>query len=184
MSFRHWFTRRRETPLDLWRARWATAAAASDRAEAARLREELEATPPLAEDLEIEQEMMDGLERVLALDDDLTAGRFPRIETSHRVVAADACHFSVPASLPDDPAQAAGRVLFTSSRAVFVGGARLAAVPWHAVKEAVRADRDLLLVRTAEDALRLRFNTYGDALCAAALARRLKRPSRPAPGSI
>jgi hypothetical protein len=46
------------------------------------------------------------------------------------------------------------------------------------VRETARVHRDVLLVRSADDALRLRFNTYGDALEAAALASHLKQRSR------
>jgi hypothetical protein len=39
----------------------------------------------------------------------------------------------------------------------------------------VRGERDVLLIRSADDALRVRFNTFGDALAAAALGNHLKR---------
>jgi hypothetical protein len=77
--------------------------------------------------------------------------------------------------LPDDPAQPSGRVLFASTRALFVGGATMTPLAWHAVREVAQMDRDVLLVRSAEDARRFRFNSYTDALCAAALARHLKK---------
>jgi hypothetical protein len=176
MGIRDWFRRdRADEGVREWRAEWRRAADARDAAAAARLRERLQAAPPLADDLEIEHEMADALDHLIALAADLDAGRLPVLETTHRVVGSDACHFSAPASLPDDPGQASGRVLFTSVRAVFVGGARLAPLPWHAVREVAQAERDVLLVRSAEDGLRFRFNTYTDALAATALARHLRR---------
>ena len=48
---------------------------------------------------------------------------------------ADRCHFSAPVSMPDDPAQPTGRLLLTSTRAVFAGGARTPALAWHATRE-------------------------------------------------
>ncbi len=175
MGFKKWFTRSDRSPVAAWRERCEQAAKARDSVAAVELRHALTSDPSLGSDLEMEHEMLDGLDRVIALAAELTAGRLPQVETSHRVVGADACHFSAPASLPDDPSQASGRVLLTSTRAVFVGGAKLAAVPWHAVREAARIQRDLLLVRSADDGLRLRFNTFGDAMAAAALAAHLKK---------
>jgi len=175
MGLKDWFTRRDHSPAAVWRERWEKAAQARDAAAAAALRQQLAADASLGTDLEIEYEMADGLDRVIALAAELDAGRVPHLETSHRVVGTDACHFSAPATLPDDHSQASGRVLLTSTRAVFVGGAKLASVPWHAVREAARVHRDLLLIRSADDGLRLRFNTYGDALAAALLAAHLKK---------
>ena len=111
------------------------------------------ATPPLADDLEIEEEMLDGLRQLLELERDLAPARLPIIDTTHRVVGADRCHFSAPVSMPDDPAQPTGRLLLTSTRAVFAGGARTPALPWHATREVVQSGRDLLFVfkRAQED---------------------------------
>jgi hypothetical protein len=178
MGLMDWFTRSAPPPTAAWRERWEKAAHTRDAAAAAALRRALEDDAALGTDLEIEYEMADGLDRLIALAAELDAGRVPHVETSHRVVGTDACHFSAPASMPDDHAQASGRVLLTSTRAVFVGGSRLAALPWHAVRETARVHRDVLIVRSADDALRLRFNTYGDTLEAAALASHLKRRSR------
>lgn len=126
-------------------------------------------------DLEVEHEMLDGLDRLLQLTDAMNNGHLPHIETTHRVVGTDACHFSAPASLPDDQTQPSGRVLLTSARAIFVGGAKLMAVPWHAVREIASSDRDVFLIRAADDGVRFRFNTFGDAMAAAALAKRLRK---------
>jgi hypothetical protein len=162
-----------------WRQEWSRAAAALDRDSARRLRAALEAEPPLADDVEVELEMMDGLERLITLMDELAAERLPRIETRHRIVGTDACHYSAPVSMPDEPAQPGGRLLLTGTRAVFLGSARLLAVPWHTATQALQAERDLLLVRhNGQPPCRFRCNTYADALRGAALARHLIATAR------
>jgi len=162
-----------------WRESWAKAVEARDAAALAGLEAALRQTPPLADDLEIEEEMLDALRQLLELERDLAAARLPVVDTTHRVVGADRCHFSAPVSMPDDPAQPTGRLLLTSSRAVFAGGSRTPAVPWHATREVLQRDRDLLFVRVgADEGYRFRCNSFGDALCGAAIARHLMRSAR------
>jgi hypothetical protein len=164
-----------------WRREWAQAVAAIDAEAPRRLRAALTASPPLASDIEVEEEMVDALERLIAMTDELASGRLPRVETAHRVVGADVCHYSVPVSMPDDPAQPSGRLLLTGSRAVFVGSAKLTTIPWHAAAQALRGDRDLMLVRAdGQTGYRFRCNTYADALCGAAIARHLIEQTRAA----
>jgi hypothetical protein len=144
-----------------------------------RLRRALHVQPPIADDIEIEEEMLDGLERLIALTGDLADGRLPHLETSHRIVGTDACHFSAPVSMPDDAAQPTGRLLLTGTRVVFAGGARPTTLAWHATGEVMQADRDVLLIRSdRETAYRFRCNNYGDALIAAAIARHLAGRAR------
>jgi hypothetical protein len=176
MVLTRWFRKKQPGTADVWRARWAQAVETLDRQAAGELRTMLTSDPSLADtDVEVEQEMLEGLDRLLALTDALKAGELPQIQTSHRVVGADVCHFSAPASLPDDQVPSSGRVLLTSARAIFVGGAMLTTVAWHAVREVASTDRDVLFIRSSDDGLRFRFNTFADAMTAAALARRLKR---------
>jgi hypothetical protein len=157
-----------------WRREWRKAVEAPDAEAVRRLRDVLTAGPPFAPDIEVEEEMLDGLDHLVALTAELAAGRLPRIETTHRVIGADACHYSAPVSMPDDPNQPSGRLLLTANRAVFVGGAKVTSAAWHATAQALQANRDLLLVRVdAQTVHRFRCNTYADALCAAALARHL-----------
>ncbi len=174
-------TDRAREPARAWRAAWAKAVASLDQGAVASLEAELTRTPPIADDLEIEEEMLDGLRRLLELERQLAAARLPIVETSHRVVGADRCHFSAPVSMPDDPAQPTGRLLLTSSRAVFAGGARTPALPWHATRDVIQSDRDLLFVYRAaqeDQGHRFRCNSYADALCGAAIARHLMRAAR------
>jgi len=162
-----------------WRESWANAVAARDAAALAALDAALRQTPPIADDLEIEEEMLEGLRHVLELERDLAAARLPLVDTTHRVVGVDRCHFSAPVSMPDDPAQPTGRLLLTSTRAVFAGGSRTPAMPWHAAREVLQRDRDLLFVRAAAaDGYRFRCNSFSDALCGAAIARHLMRSAR------
>jgi hypothetical protein len=97
------------------------------------------------------------------------------------VVGADRCHFSAPVSVPDDPAQPTGRLLLTSTRAVFAGGSRTPPLPWHGVREILQSGRDLIFVlgRAGEDGgQRFRCNSFAEALCGSAIARYLVRQAR------
>jgi hypothetical protein len=164
-----------------WREAWSQAVASLDGGAVAPLAAALRRTPPLADDIEMEEEMLDALRQVLDLERELAAARVPLVATTHRVVGLDRCHFSAPVSMPDDPAQPTGRLLLTSVRAVFAGGARTPALPWHAAREVIQSGRDLLFVfRSAdqEGGLRFRCNSFADALCGAAIARHLMRNAR------
>jgi len=165
--------------LNTWRREWEQTVASPNPAALERLRHALHVQPALSDDVEIEEEMLDGLERLVALTDDLAGGRLPHLETTHRIVGTDACHFSAPVSMPDDVAQPTGRLLLTGTRAVFAGGARPTTLAWHAAAEVLRVERDVLLIRSdRETAYRFRCNNYGDALIAAAIARHLAARAR------
>jgi hypothetical protein len=164
-----------------WRETWTRAVASLDAGAVATLEAALRTTPPFADDLEMEEEMLEALKQVLELERELAASRIPIVETSHRVVGSDRCHFSAPVSMPDDPAQPTGRLLFTSVRAVFAGGARTPALSWHATREVIQSGRDVLLIYAHGDGHeghRFRCNSFSDALCGAAIARHLMRMSR------
>ncbi len=154
-----------------WHEAWAKAIQRPDAAAVAELETSLHRQPP-AGDLELEEEMLDALRQLVGLAYQLREGRLPRIETSHRVVGADLCHFSAPVSIPDDPAQPTGRLLLTSTRAAFAGGGRVPPLAWHAVRDVVQRERDVLFVHAAaDDGVRFRCNSFADAVCAAAIAR-------------
>ena len=159
-----------------WRDAWMAAVVAEDGSRADTLRAELKGLPlgPV-DDNEVELEMIEALERLASLAGETAAGVLPVVETQHRVLGGDRCHFTAPASLPDDPSQSSGRVLFTGARTFFVGGSQPQPVPWHAVRDVIHSERDVLLVRAdGTAAAHFRFNSYGDAVAAAFLARRLK----------
>ena len=163
-----------------WRDRWTRAVETLDADALASLDAALRQQPPLADDVEMEEEMLDGLRHLLELERELAAARLPAVDTTHRVVGADRCHFSAPVSLPDDPAQPTGRLLLTSARAVFAGGARTPAMPWSGVRDIVQTGRDVIFVSTRGDGegQRFRCNSFAEALCGAAIARYLVRQAR------
>lgn len=162
-----------------WRAAWDTALATLDADAPARLEAWLKRDPALAEDAEIEEEMLEALRDALALERVLAASALPAIETTHRAAAGERCHYTAPVSMPDDPAQPTGRLLLTSGRAAFAGGSKATAVPWHATRDVVRAGRDLIVVRAGDlDGYRFRCNTFSDAVRGAAIARHLMRAAR------
>jgi hypothetical protein len=172
-----------EERLRQWRDGWTRAAAspASDRIE--RLRADLDALCLPADDVEIEREMLEALQEREDLASAVRVTGLPVVETGHRIVGADRCHYSAPASMPDEPGQPGGRLLLTSARAIFVGGAKGLSVAWHTVGDARHLDRDVVLVRADHDRLyRFRCNTFGDALRAAYIGgellttRRARRP--------
>src|SRR4051812_41908386 len=113
------------------------------------------------------------------------SGGLPRLETGHRVVRGEPCHFSAPATLVEETAQPTGRLLLTSARIIFVGGGTSVAVPWHGVSAAAHGDRDLVLVKSGgEVAYRFRCNSYTDALCAAYIGREILAARRTAPPGL
>ena len=103
----------------------------------------------------------------------------PRIESGHRVIGSDVCHFTAPVSMPDEPSQPTGRLLFTGSRAAFTGGGS-PVIPWHACARVQQAGRDLVIYRRDRPSFhRFRCNSYTDALTGAVLARRLMTSAPP-----
>lgn len=182
MNWFGWFLRTNRhdgKELREWRSAWAAAAEAPARAATEALRARLVELGIDSDEHEIEREMLEGLEALVELTERIGAGPPPAIQTGHRAVGSDACFFTAPASLPDDPAQPSGTLLLTSTRAIFVGGARALTIPWHGVGICRRQERDLLLVRSdRQDLHRVRCNTYGDALHAAFLVRQLSARRR------
>jgi len=130
------------------------------------------------DEVEIEREMLAGLEQLLALHDTIATG-LPIVQTGHRVVGTDVCHFTAPVSMPDEPSQPGGRLILTSDRAIFAGGVKATTVPWHAIGEVLHQERDLVLVRHGRETFhRFRCNVFADALSAACLAQRLAASHR------
>ena len=164
-----------------WRDEWSRAVTSLDAGAIPSLEAALRRQPPIADDIEMEEEMLDALRQMLDVERELAASRLPIVETTHRVVGADRCHFSAPVSLPDDPAQPTGRLLLTSTRAVFAGGAKAPPLPWHGVRDVVQNGRDVIFVAARAgdaDGLRYRCNSFAEALCGAAIARYLVRQAR------
>jgi hypothetical protein len=157
-----------------WRNAWIEATASPEPAKLRGLRARLDQLAPPDGDLEIEREMLEGLEHLVEFAAAVGRDGLPAIATGHRAVGRDVCHFTAPVSMPDDPAQPSGRLLLTNARAIFLGGARGVTVAWHTVKQSLQTDRDLILIRADGSALyRFRCNSFEDALRAAFIARRL-----------
>jgi hypothetical protein len=171
--------RREKAAVAAWRKAWAAALTEPEATRASELRQSLETLGADGDDLEIELEMVDGLSALAALTARLRAGEVPVVQTGHRVVGADACHFSAPASIPDDAAQPGGRVILTDRRAIFAGSGRTAHLAWHRVADVLQMERDLLLIANDGATVhRFRFNSFTDALCATALSRHLSASPR------
>jgi hypothetical protein len=114
-------------------------------------------------------EFLEGLEHLAGVR---AHPALPDVPTQHRVIGADRCHFIAPASLVG-PGAVSGKLFLTSERAIFVG-ASVVSWPWHRVRAAVRADRDLMLTILGNgEPFGLRCNTYAEALEAHDLASRL-----------
>jgi hypothetical protein len=168
--------------VDEWHREWLEATAAPDGSRIVELEQRLTALQLPEEDIEIEREMLAGLGELVTLRDTSSNGTLPTIETGHRIVGADICHFSVPSSRPDDPAQPSGRLILTNRRAIFAGGPQALTLPWHAVTQVMSADRDIVLIRADRETLyRFRCNSYGEALRGTFIARQLSNGRRPKP---
>ena len=171
---------RGDEKLLAWRAHWEQALSTSGAGDLDRLRAELDQLAPGVDDVEVETEMLDALVCVRDLQAAAQRGQLPIVETQHRVVGTEPCHFTAPASLPDDAAQTSGRLLITPTRLLFIGGGRTQAVAWHAVHEAIRAERDVALLRgDTSTAAHFRLNTYTDAVATVFFARHFKNTRRP-----
>jgi len=114
-------------------------------------------------------EMLEGLDHLSLV---IAPAAMPVLDTQHRVIGSDACHFMAPVSAPDH-GDAIGKLFLTSQRVIFAGGASIA-WPWHRVRRVARHERDVLFEGGDTLALRLRCNSYGDALAAAAIGERLR----------
>jgi hypothetical protein len=188
MRLLEWLKRRGAPQADHrlreWRHAWADAVAALDSEGIQRLRADLDALGRAPDDIEIELEMLDALHAAAELAAAVRQTGLPRVATGHRVVGLESCHYTAPASMPDEPGQPGGRLLLTSGRAIFVGGANRIATPWHSIGNATHVERDVLLVRADREQLyRFRCNSYSDALRGAFIARELVAARRrPRPG--
>ena len=126
--------------------------------------------PSALDERERQDEMLEGIERVIEWHQRPV---LPVLDTQHRVIGTDQCHFMAPVSAPD-LGDATGKLFLTAQRVIFAGGASIA-WPWHRVRRAGRQERDLIFEGGDALTLRLRCNSYGDAAVAAAVAARLSR---------
>jgi len=161
-----WRLFRRTAQPDVWSDWWQDANRAAERPTAAALdalRGALQAAGP-DDDVEAQEEMLDGLRQLVglaALED------LPVLETQHRVVGSDVCHFTTPVTLPE-PAGGSGKLFLTSRRLVLVAGG-VTSRPWHALRRVSRIGRQLT-VESGGSRLEVQCNTFGEALVACYLA--------------
>ena len=174
---------KRDPRLDTLHQEAAAACEAGDPAAVDRLlarRAELGLTE---DEAAIEIEMLKGLRDFLAFRAEVERGGLPVLDTQHRVLGADRCHFWTPA-FPPDQVESSGKLFLTGTRLVFLGGG-VQAAPWHAVSTITRDGRDLVAVVPSRGAvLRFRCNAYGEAMRALYVAERLlvaNRARRAAP---
>ena len=172
-----------DSRLRAWRAAWTRAASNGETAQIAQLAAELDGFGLPEDDVEIEREMLEALRDLETLSAAVRAAGLPLVETGHRVVRGEPCHYSAPASMPDEPGQPSGRLLLTSSRAIFVGGPGGLTSAWHSISGATHIERDLVLTKNGRERVyRFRCNAYGDALRAAFIAGELLARRRPSGG--
>ena len=94
------FFRRAATTTDGRQADWWRAAHAALVDPANASLDHLTATlidPSQLDERERQEEMLEAVSRVIALD----AAALPELETQHRVIGTDRCHFMAPVSAPD-----------------------------------------------------------------------------------
>jgi hypothetical protein len=182
LGFWNWFGRRaprEDQRLREWKRDWNAAVMTPVSTSVEVLRARLDALGLAEDDAEIEREMLEGLEDAVALSAEIERSGLPSVDTGHRVIGHERCHFTAPAAMPDEPGQPTGRLLLTSGRAIFLGGAGAVSSAWHRIGEVRHADRDFLLVRTSRDRLyRFQCNSFSDALRATLIAKELIRSVR------
>jgi hypothetical protein len=168
--------RRGARERDEWRARLraeiAEARARGSRPDLERLRQRPRELGLSDEEADLELEMIDAsldfLEFLAATDG---ARSLPIVETQHKVLGADRCHFAAPMSI--DGADESGK-LFLTDRRVILLGARMKSVAWPHVSEVSLRDRRLVLARRdGQPAYQPCLNSWSDALRAEAIARAL-----------
>jgi hypothetical protein len=189
MGLRDWWRRRganiEDPRLRRWREDWSKTAGAAESGDIAQMGAELDALGLPEEEIEIEREMLQALRERNELLSSVRESGLPRVETGHRVVRAEPCHYSAPVSMPDEPGQPSGRLLLTSGRAIFAGGGSGIATAWHMISDALHMERDVVLVRNGrQQVYRFRCNTYGDALRAAFIAGQLLAARRRSPPGL
>ncbi len=119
---------------------------------------------------EAQHEMLEGIHALVALVA-VAHADLPVLDTQHRVIGTDTCHFMAPASVIAE-VDSGGKLFVTSARVIFASGTVLS-WPWHLIARVRREDRDLLVDLKGRPTVRLRLNTYEAALVIAALVGRL-----------
>jgi len=126
------------------------------------------------EDVELEVEMLQAAQDLLALEAQVQAQGLPAIPHQHKALGAERCHFVASASLVAIEGDRPGRLFMTERRLVFLA-APLVTMSWSAVSRVADEGRDLFVIgHTRPDGLRIRCNSISDARCGRWLSDRLR----------
>jgi hypothetical protein len=164
-----------ERRLDVLRAELRAAREAGDTAAMAALPARLPALGLNEDDAALELELVDGLVDVASMRAAAARGDgLAVIETSHRALNGETCHFLAPAWRPDAGGDSGGKLIFTPRRLLYLGAASVT-LSWAHVAAAREHDRDILVQTRPGRLLTFRCNSYGDALRGAWIAQQLLR---------
>ena len=125
------------------------------------------------DDADLELEWLAGLVEVETLKEQADGGApLAVIETNHRALAGEPCHFAAPASRPEVPGDGGGKLFFTPRRLVYIGATPVT-LSWAHVAAVEAAARDIVIRARPDRQLSFRCNSYVDALGGAWIASRL-----------
>lgn len=144
----------------------------SDRTALASLDARREALGLTEDDVALELELAAGILDVLDLRSTIETTGLPVVDTTHRVVGGDTCHFIAPAFSADRPDES-GKVFLTNRRLLFAAG-KLTSIGWSTVAAVREAQRDLVIVAHGGHLVQFRFNSFVDTKRSALIARWLK----------
>ncbi|RPJ71596.1 MAG: hypothetical protein EHM24_11840 [Acidobacteria bacterium] len=125
------------------------------------------------DEADLELELLEGLIEVGTLNEQAAGGApLPVMETNHRALAGEPCHFAAPASRPDIAGDGGGKLFVTPRRLVYIGSTPVT-LSWAHVSAVNAMARDIVVGARAERHLVFRCNSYVDALRGAWIASRL-----------
>lgn len=123
------------------------------------------------DEVELEIEMLQSGLDTIDLRDFVATNGLPVVESQHRVIGEDTCHFSSPVFLANDGFDRTGRLFLTNRRLVFAGTPR-ATLTWSSVRQIAHESRDLIVHPVAAGVVyHFRCNSFSDARRAAFIAR-------------
>lgn len=159
------------------------ARAVHDLAALAHLRHRLPDLGLTEDDVALELEMADGLLDVAALQAGAARGEgLPVVQTNHRALGTEPCHFLAPAWRPDESGEGGGKLLMTPRRLVFLGAPPVT-VSWAHVAEVSEAGRDIVVRVRPDRLVAFRCNSYNDTVRGVWLAQQLTAAVRRGAGA-
>jgi len=125
------------------------------------------------DEADLELELLEGLVEVETMKEQAAGGAtLPVMETNHRALSGEPCHFAAPASRPDVAGDGGGKLFITPRRLVYIGSTPVA-LSWAHVTAVDAHARDIVIRARPERLLSFRCNSYVDALRGAWIASRL-----------